>query len=180
MFLEFCKTRWLCDEVTFQEIPKSWKIDFSSVSRHSFRRNSGQSVRNRCPVIFQPSVYSILMFSQTMTQAATPNRAKKGPYRDQKTEKTGQKMKNRKFKKPYIKVVRDSCLWDSGRWEWWGIILELIPPYYRDIWPYKTSETLIFFLFSQYWGGVQEKSMISSLLQAINSGTILSETASKS
>ncbi len=32
-----------------------------------------------------------------------------------------------KIKKPYIKLVRDSCLWDSGRWEWWEIILGWIP-----------------------------------------------------
>ena len=38
-----------------------------------------------------------------------------------------------KFKKPYIKVVRDSCLWDSGRWEGWEIILGLIPHFFRDI-----------------------------------------------
>ena len=25
-------------------------------------------------------------------------------------------------------MVRDSCLWDSGRWEGWKIILELTPP----------------------------------------------------
>ena len=56
----------------------------------------------------------------------------------------------------------------------------LIPPYYRDIWSHKTSETLFFLLFSQCRTGVQEKSMISSLLQAINFGTILSGTASKS
>ena len=38
-----------------------------------------------------------------------------------------------KFKKPYIKVVRDSCLWDSGRWDGWELILGLIPPFFRDI-----------------------------------------------
>jgi hypothetical protein len=31
------------------------KIDFPIVSRVSFQRNSKQSVRNRCPVMFQPS-----------------------------------------------------------------------------------------------------------------------------
>ena len=31
-----------------------------------------------------------------------------------------------KFKKPYIKVGRDSCLWDSGRWDGWEIIIGLI------------------------------------------------------
>ena len=45
----------------------------------------------------------------------------------QKTEKTVQKLKKREFKKPYIKAIRDSCFWDSGRWEWWGIILGWIP-----------------------------------------------------
>ena len=34
--------------------------------------------------------------------------------------------------------------------------------------------------FLNIWGGVQEESMISPLLQTINSGTILFETASKS
>ncbi len=35
------------------------KIDFSNIFRDGFRRNSAQSMRNRSPVIFQPSVYSI-------------------------------------------------------------------------------------------------------------------------
>ena len=38
-----------------------------------------------------------------------------------------------KFKKPYIKVVWDSCLWDSGRWDGLEIILGLILPFFRDI-----------------------------------------------
>ena len=46
-----------------------------------------------------------------------------------------------KFKKPYIKVVWDSCLWDSGRWGGWKIILGLIPPFFRDIWSHETSNT---------------------------------------
>ena len=49
-----------------------------------------------------------------------------------------------KLKKPDIKSVLDSCLWDSGRWDGWEIILGLIPPFFRDIWSYKTSETSIF------------------------------------
>ena len=61
------------------------------------------------------------------------------------------KLKNRKFKKPYIKVVRDSCLWDFGRWEWREIILELIPLEFHRIWSHKTQETCIFLLFSQYF-----------------------------
>ena len=60
--------------------------------------------------------------------------------------KIWQKLKNRKFKKPYIKVVWDSCLWDSGRWDGWGIILGWIPPFFRDIWSRKTSETLFLFV----------------------------------
>ena len=51
------------------------------------------------------------------------------------------------------------------------------PPFFRDIWSHKTSETLIFFLSSQYSHGTNKKSMISSLLQAINSRTFLSGTA---
>ena len=58
------------------------------------------------------------------------------------------RMKNRKIKKPYIKVVRDSCLWVSGRWEWWEIILGWVPSKFRDIWSYRTSETLCFVIFS--------------------------------
>ena len=53
----------------------------------------------------------------------------------------------------------------------------------HTIWSHKTRETLIFLLFFQYFtfeAGVKEKSMISSLLQSINSGTILFETALKS
>ena len=45
-----------CVVVTFQEIRNSWKSTFN-VSRDRFRRNSGQSMRNRCLVIFQPSSY---------------------------------------------------------------------------------------------------------------------------
>ena len=47
-------------------------------------------------------------------------------------------------------MVRDSCLWDSGRWEWWEIILGWIPLKFRGIWSYRISNTLIFFLFPQY------------------------------
>ena len=56
-------------------------------------------------------------------------------------------------------MVRDASIWDSGRWEWWGIILELITPYFGTIWSHKTSETLIFLLFFQYFtfgAGVQD------------------------
>ena len=61
-------------------------------------------------------------------------------------------------------MVRDSCLWDSGRWEGWGIIMGWIPV---EFWHHLVSQNLktwIFLLFSQYWGGVQKKSMISPLL----------------
>ena len=43
----------------FPRNPTIMKINFPSVSHDSFRRNSRQSVRNRCPVMFQPSVYYI-------------------------------------------------------------------------------------------------------------------------
>ena len=43
----------------FPRNPTIMKIDFPSVSHDSFRRNSSQSVRNRCPVMFQPLVYYI-------------------------------------------------------------------------------------------------------------------------
>ena len=49
------------------------------------------------------------------------------------------------------------CLWDFGRWEWRGIILGWIPVKFRGIWSYRTSNTLIFFLFSQYSNGVQKQ-----------------------
>ena len=70
----------------------------------------------------------------------------------------------------------------------WEMVLGLVPPNYRPIWPYKTRETFIVLLFSHcyfpnisLWRvGVQQKSMISSLLQTISSRTILLETASKS
>ena len=68
-----------------------------------------------------------------------------------------QKLKNRKFKKPYIKVVWDSCLWDSGRWDGWGIILGWIPPFFRDIWSHKTSETLFLFVIFSILDLVQQK-----------------------
>ena len=48
--------------------------------------------------------------------------------------------------------------WDSDRWDGWGIILGLIPPFFGDIWSRITSETLFLvvifsilrLLFSQY------------------------------
>jgi len=68
----------------------------------------------------------------------------------QKNWKTAQKLKNRNFNKPYINVVREASIWDSGWWEWWGIVLGRIPIDFRDIWPYKTSETCSVLLISQY------------------------------
>ena len=44
----------------------------------------------------------------------------------------------------------------------------------------RNSNFLVIFSIFHFWAGVQEKSMISPLLQSINSGTILFETASKS
>ena len=60
----------------------------------------------------------------------------------QRTGKTAQKPKNRKFKKPYIKELWGLKKWDSGRWDGWGIILGFIPPFFGDIWSHITSETL--------------------------------------
>ena len=97
-------------------------------------------------------VYAQTLGDDPQTSFSSPMVRQKRALEGSERAKTVEKLKNRKIKKPYIKVVRDECLWDSGRWEWWEISLELIPPYYRDIWPYKTSETLIFLLFSQYWG----------------------------
>ena len=74
----------------------------------------------------------------TISPTTFPYRAKNGPYRAKQTEKTGQKLKNRKFKKPYIKVVREASKWDSGRWEWLEIILELISLEFHGIWSHKT------------------------------------------
>ena len=67
----------------------------------------------------RPTEIDILTFTKTGY-----NRAPIGEKTDRgKSEKP-------KIQKPCIKLVRDSCLWDSGRWE---IILGLIPPYYRGI-----------------------------------------------
>ena len=43
-------------------------------------------------------------------------------------------------------MVRDSCLWDSGRWDGWEIILGWIPFFFRDNWSNETSETLVLFV----------------------------------
>ena len=53
-----------CLSVAFPEIGKSENHEnrVLNVSRESVRRNSRESMRNRCPVIFQPSVYSKTMF----------------------------------------------------------------------------------------------------------------------
>ena len=39
-------------------------------------------------------------------------------------------------KKPY-----NSCLWDSGRWEWWEIILGWIPLEFHGIWAFENAKT---------------------------------------
>ena len=52
--------------------------------------------------------------------------------------KNRQRLKNRKIKKLDIKLVWDYCLWDSGKWEWWEIILGWIPLEFHGIWSYKT------------------------------------------
>jgi hypothetical protein len=75
-----------------------------------------------------------------------------------------QKVKNRKFKKPYIKMVLDSKKWDSDRWDGWEIILGSIPHFFRGIWSNKTSQTLFLavmfsifrLLFRQYRLGVEK------------------------
>ena len=46
----------------FSRNPETMQNRFLSVSRNSFRRNSRESMRNRCPVISQPSVYSNTKF----------------------------------------------------------------------------------------------------------------------
>ena len=61
-----------------------------------------------------------------------------------------------------------------------GIILGWIPPLFRDIWSHKTSKTLFLFVIFSRLGRSRKKAMFFSLLQAIDSGTILSGTASKS
>ena len=106
-----------------------------------------------------------------------------GPMRSigvQRTGKTGQKPKNRKFKKPYIKEVWGLKKWDSGRWDGWGIILGFIPPFFGDIWSRITSETLFLVVIFSILDLGRKKSMVSPSVRKINSGTILFETASKS
>ena len=75
-----------------------------------------------------------------------------------------QKVKNRKIRKPYIKVVCDEQKWDSGRWDGWQIILGLIPPFFRDSWSHKTSEKLfLFVIFSILdWGPKQINVLLTS------------------
>ena len=46
----------------FSENPKIKKHIFPSVPRHGFRRNSAQSMRNRCPAMSQPICFPY-MFS---------------------------------------------------------------------------------------------------------------------
>ena len=80
-------------------------------------------------------------------------------------------------------MVLDSKKWDSDRWDGWEIILGSIPPFFRDIWSNKTSQTsfvaVIFsifrLLFSQYWRQVP----IPLSFRKKNSGTTTAGTASK-
>ena len=80
-------------------------------------------------------------------------------------------------------IVLDACLWDSGKWDGWEMVLDSSP---QIIGPYGLSKlgqhyfSGYFSIYLLWRAGVQEKSMISPLLQTINSGTIVSETTSKS
>ena len=71
-----------------------------------------------------------------------------------------------------------------GFWQvgWVGNNSWTHPPFFsRHLVPQNLRNIMfVCLLFSQYWTGSNKKSMISSLLQEINSATILSGTASKS
>ena len=81
------------------------------------------------------------------------------------------------------KIVLDACLWDSGKWDGWEMVLDSSP---QIIGPCRLTKlgkhdfSVYFSIYLLWRAGVQEKSMISPLLQTINSGTILFETASNS
>ena len=88
-----------------------------------------------------------------------------------------------KFKKPEIKVVQDSCLWDSGRWDGWEIILGLISFFSRHLVAQNVGNIIcvcyflnivfaIFSILSQIQNGTS--------FRKINSGTTTPGTASKS
>ena len=51
-----------------------------------------------------------------------------------------------------------------GRWDGWEIILGLIPPFFRDMWSHKTSETLfVFVIFSILdWGPTKVNVLLTS------------------
>ena len=66
-------------------------------------------------------------------------------------------MENRKIKKPYIKVVRDSCLWDYGRWECWGIIRDSSPFFFATSGPTKPRKHLFSFYFLNIGPGSKKK-----------------------
>ena len=101
----------------------------------------------------------------------------------QRTGKTGQKTKNRKFKKPYINELWGLEKWDSGRWDGWGIILGLISPFFGDIWSHITSETLllvvIFSILRLLFSQECVKSKTELPFEKNNSGTTTAGTASK-
>ena len=79
--------------------------------------------------------------------------------------KSGNKLKNRKFKKPYIKVVWDSCLWDSGRWDGWGIILGWIPFFFASFGRAKRRKHYVCLLFYQYWTWAQKSQWFRHLFE---------------
>ena len=101
------------------------------------------------------------------------------PIGVQKAKKT----KNRKFKKPYIKLVLDSKKWDSDRWDGWEIILGFIPPFFPDPGPAKRREhyfvcyflNIVFVIFS-----ILSQIQNGTSLRKINSGSTTPGTASKS
>ena len=84
-------------------------------------------------------------------------------------------------------MVLDSKKWDSGRWDGWEIILGFIPLFFATSGRTKRREHYfcLFVVFSIFGRSrkktkTKSKSMFSALLQEIDSGTILSGTASKS
>ena len=48
-------------------------------------------------------------------------------------------------------MVREASIWDFGRWEWWGIILELIPLEFHKIWSHKGSFSWVFIVFHGFF-----------------------------
>ena len=115
-----------------------------------------------------------------LSRSAAPPKASGGHRKKNKSDgRTGK----RQLRKAYQHVVWQLRLWDSGRWDGWAMVLGLAFPNWLPICLCTFGKHhSLWFLLSLWRVAFRQKSksMISPLLQTINSRAIWFEIASNS